>query len=153
MMDWLTEFFTYLLNWLTAFFTNLTWRQVVFGLLMFVVSFTASLALVSFVLVRLPAMYFHSSYAREFLVDRHRAIRWGGIVLKNLTGLFLILLGVILSLPGVPGQGFLTILLGLIMLDIPGKRPLETKLVKRPKVLHSINRLRAKFDKPPLIID
>ena len=30
-------------------------------------------------------------------------------------------------LPGVPGQGLLTILLGLVMMDIPGKRPLEAR--------------------------
>jgi hypothetical protein len=58
-----------------------------------------------------------------------------------------------MSLPGVPGQGILTILLGLIMMDIPGKRPFETGLVKRPKVLQSINRLRERFGKPPLILD
>jgi hypothetical protein len=58
-----------------------------------------------------------------------------------------------LSLPGVPGQGILTILLGLIMLDIPGKRPLEARIIKRPTVLSAINRLRARFKKPPLVID
>ena len=62
-------------------------------------------------------------------------------------------LGILLSLPGVPGQGILTILLGLIMLDIPGKRPLEARIIKRPAVLAAINGLRAKYNKPPLIMD
>jgi hypothetical protein len=73
--------------------------------------------------------------------------------MKNLIGLFMIVMGIIMSLPGVPGQGILTILLGLVMMDIPGKRPLETRIVRRPKVLKAINRLRAKFHKPPLILD
>jgi len=63
------------------------------------------------------------------------------------------LIGIVLSLPGVPGQGILTILLGLIFLDIPGKRPLEARIIKRPAVLSAINNLRAKYSKPPLELD
>ena len=142
-----------MIDWITQAWAALTWQSVLVGLGMFVLSFTISLALVSFVLVKLPANYFHSSHTRAFWTDRHRAIRWSGLVLKNLAGLLLIVLGIIMSLPGVPGQGLLTILLGLIMMDIPGKRPLETRLVSRPKVLQSINRLRGRFGKPPLILD
>jgi hypothetical protein len=39
------------------------------------------------------------------------------------------------------------------MLDIPGKRPLEAKIIQRPVILASINKLRARFKKPPLILD
>lgn len=120
---------------------------------LFLVSFVVSTALVSFALVKLPADYFHSSHARAFWEGKHRAVRWGGVILKNLIGLILIAVGVIMSLPGVPGPGVVTILLGLVMMDIPGKRPFETRLVKRPAVLQSINRLRARFDKPPLVLD
>ena len=80
-------------------------------------------------------------------------VRWSAVILKNVFGFILILLGVVLSLPGVPGQGILTILLGLIMLDIPGKRPLEAKIIKRPSVLSAVNRLRRRYNKPPLILD
>lgn len=132
---------------------SLTWGEVLAGLGIFAISFTVSMALVSFVLVKLPATYFHSAHSRDFWVDRNRAMRWGGLIMKNFIGLILIVVGVILSLPGVPGPGILTILLGLVMLDIPGKRPLETRLVKRPPVLRSINRLRERFGKPPLILD
>jgi hypothetical protein len=63
----------------------------------------------------------------------------------------LIIVGVVMILG--PGPGVLTILLGLIMLDIPGKRPLEASLIKRPAVLTPINNLRARYQKPPLILD
>jgi hypothetical protein len=75
------------------------------------------------------------------------------VILKNVLGIVLIILGILLSLPGVPGQGILTILLGLIMLDIPGKRPLEAKIIQQPKVLAAINSLRARYHKAPLIMD
>jgi hypothetical protein len=80
-------------------------------------------------------------------------LRWGGLVLKNLLGAFLVLFGVVMSLPGVPGQGVLTILLGVMLLDFPGKRQLELKLVSRPKVLRTVNGIRRRFDRPPLVLD
>lgn len=142
-----------MMDWLWHVWATLTWQRALFGAAMFTVSFIVSTALVSYVLVKLPATYFHSSHARAFWENRSWAVRWSGVVLKNFIGLLLIVVGVLMSLPGVPGPGFLTILLGLVMLDIPGKRPLETRLVKRPAVLQSINRLRARFDKPPLVLD
>jgi hypothetical protein len=58
-----------------------------------------------------------------------------------------------MSLPGVPGQGLLTILLGIMLLDFPGKRGLEYKLVSKPKVRDAVNKLRRKFGKPDLILE
>lgn len=142
-----------MIDWISRHWASLTWQTMLMGAGLFLLSFTVSTALVSYALVKLPANYFHSSHAREFFESDNRAIRWGGVILKNLIGLVLIVVGVILSLPGIPGPGVVTILLGLVMLDIPGKRPLETRLVRRPKVLHSINSLRARFDKPPLLLD
>jgi hypothetical protein len=56
-------------------------------------------------------------------------------------------------LPGIPGQGVLTILLGIMLADFPGKQKLERKLVSIPSVLSAVNRLRKRFKKPPLVID
>jgi hypothetical protein len=69
---------------------------------------------------------------------------------KNLAGAVLVVLGILLAVPGVPGQGILTILVGLLMLDIPGKRRLELAIVRRPAVLRTINRLRARYQRAPL---
>jgi hypothetical protein len=144
MIDWLTE---------TIHGWGLTWGQVLFGVLFSVVTFVASIGVVTVVLVKLPANYFHSSHDREFLVHRHPVLRAVGIFLKNLLGLVLVGFGVLMSLPGVPGQGVLTILLGIMLLDFPGKRALETRIVGRPRVYNAVNALRARFDKPPLLLD
>ena len=80
-------------------------------------------------------------------------IRWTGVVLKNLLGLFLVLLGGVLSVPGVPGQGILTALIGLVLLDFPGKRRLEQKILSRPHLCSTVNRLRARFGREPLVLD
>jgi hypothetical protein len=68
-------------------------------------------------------------------------------------GGFLVILGIILALPGVPGQGILTILIGLMFLDIPGKRRMEQRLVALPRVSSAINRLRRRFGRPELEFD
>lgn len=141
------------MEWFSEIWASLTLAKVLIGIGMFLISFTVSLVAVGFVMVKVPADYFCKNTVRSFMSGKPKAIRWGGVILKNFVGLLLILLGVILSLPGVPGQGILTILLGLIMLDIPGKRPLEAKIVKRPAVLSAINKLREKYRKPPLLID
>jgi hypothetical protein len=135
---------------LAVFFS---FRQLALGVLIFLITFFISLAIVSFILVKLPPTYFQESHSRDFWVDRHPSIRWAGLIGKNALGIVLVLLGILMSIPGVPGQGILTILLGIMLIDFPGKRQLEYKLVSRPKVRETINRLRLRFGKPPLVLD
>ena len=138
---------------IAEFWRSLTWGGIGLGVLLFAVSLAVSFAAIAIVMVKIPAHYFSPHYDEDFLPDSHWTVRWGAVILKNILGVFLILLGIVLSLPGVPGQGILTILLGLIMLDIPGKRPLEARIIKRPAVLAAINKLRARYGKPELVLD
>ena len=140
-------------EWLMGFYESLTWSKVLLGIGLFLGSLTISTVAVAVVMVKIPPEYFSETHKREFMTDKPWLFRWGAVIAKNVLGVFLIALGIVLSLPGVPGQGFLTILLGLIMLDIPGKRPIEAKIISRPAVLNAINSLRAKYNKPPLILD
>jgi hypothetical protein len=141
------------MSWLTNLWESLTVGSVLIGVGLFLLSLAISFGAIAIVMLRIPANYFSSHYVQDFLPDSPWIVRWGVVILKNLFGVFLILLGIVLSLPGVPGQGIITILLGLIMLDIPGKRPLEARIIKRPAVLAAINGLRARYNKPPLILD
>lgn len=141
------------MEWLAEFWASLTLNKILIGVGIFLLSLGFSFASIAIVMVKIPANYFSSHYQQDFLPNSSWFVRWGIVIIKNLFGVFLILLGVVLSLPGVPGQGILTILLGLIMLDIPGKRPLEARIINRPAVLSFINNLRAKYNKPPLIMD
>ena len=142
-----------MIQWLFDQWTSLTWTTILTGLGLFILSLTISFAALAIVAVKIPRNYFSSHYTQDFLPNSRWIVRWGATILKNVLGIFLILLGIVLSLPGIPGQGILTILLGLIMVDIPGKRPLECSIVRRPAVLNAINKLRARFNKEPLIVD
>lgn len=138
---------------LTVVFGLITLRGALLGVLLFIVTFVISLAIVSFILVKIPANYFQKDGPREFLADRPPVIRYLGLFGKNLLGVLLVVLGILMSIPGVPGQGILTILLGIMLLDFPGKQSLEHKLVSRPQVLKTINKLRHRFGKPSLVLD
>ncbi|NUO48504.1 MAG: hypothetical protein HOV80_06575 [Polyangiaceae bacterium] len=111
-----------------------------------------SFGVTALLLVRLPADYFVAKKRPRPLAGRSPAIQIAAIVARNLAGVALVVLGVLLSLPGVPGQGILTILLGIMLLDIPGKRRLEGAIVRRRVVHRAINRLRSRFQKPPIVL-
>jgi hypothetical protein len=121
------------------------------GIFVAVASFVGTTALTVWFVVKLPADYF--VLHRQPRSDRPTSVsHWVQLLLRNLLALGLIGLGIILSLPGVPGQGLLTILLGIMLSDFPGKERLERKIVSYPKVLAALNRLRERFAKPPLMI-
>ena len=134
-------------------FGSITWQSVLVGILLFIVTFTISLAIVSFIVVRIPPDYFHKDHPRDLFAERHPIVRFLGVLAKNVLGVVLVVLGILMSIPGVPGQGILTILLGIMLLDFPGKRSLEYKIVARPQVLRTINKLRDRFGKPSLVLD
>lgn len=142
-----------MIEWLSGFWDSLTLNQVLLGVGLFVLSLSISFAAIVIVLVNIPANYFSTHYQQDFLPNSSWLVRWGAVILKNILGVFLVVLGLLLSLPGVPGQGLLTILLGIILIDIPGKRPLEARIIKRPAILSAANKLRARFKKEPLLVD
>lgn len=101
------------------------------------------------VVVRLPADYFLAS--RKELAVRRGPTQWVGHVAKNVLGAAFVLAGIAMLV--LPGQGLLTILIGLLLVDFPGKRALERRFVRRPGVLDFLNRMRARRGKPPLQVE
>jgi len=72
------------------------------------------------------------------------------LILKNLAGAFFLLLGIALLV--LPGQGLLTMLLGIVLIDFPGKYKLQRWFVQHKSILHSVNWLRKKGNRPPIQI-
>ena len=140
---------------MNGLFSSLPFTElgVIVGATLFVGTLIGSIALVVFFLIRLPPTYFHPSHDRRFMDDHHWAIRRCGIIVKNIIGVILVLLGIVMSLPGMPGQGLLTLLVGMMLVDFPGKRALEYKIIRQPRFLRVINKLRKKFSKAPLVLE
>ena len=51
-----------------------------------------------------------------------------------------------------PGQGVLTMLIGISLIDFPGKHTLEARMISQPLVLQTINKVREKFGRSPLVV-
>jgi hypothetical protein len=64
-------------------------------------------------------------------------------------GDLLVAVGVVLSVPGIPGQGILTIIAGLTLIEFPGRQRMIRALLGRPAVLNAVNRLRIRFKRKP----
>jgi hypothetical protein len=110
----------------------------------------ASLALAGAVVISWPPHRFTRDPEPR---DGHIVWHVIGLIAKNVAGVILLLLGLIMALPGIPGQGVLTMIIGVTMIDFPGKRRLERRLLRHPRVRHAVNRLRARFRRPPLEVD
>ena len=137
-------------DFLSDFFLALTWRKVLIGAAIFLFSFFANRGIGALILGKLPADHFSKSRKTKFWAGPRPWLHAAKVIGKNIAGFLLVALGIVLSLPGVPGQGLLTVLLGIMLLDFPGRHRLEQKLLSKPSILNSINKLRARFDKKPL---
>ncbi len=129
-----------------------THENLLFGLtLVSIMSFIASILLIPWMVTQIPADYFtHPKRQRYLCCQKPKMVRFMFIFLKNILGVILILGGIALLL--LPGQGILTILIGLIIMDFPYKYKVEIWIIKHPFVLRAINKLRAKAKQRPLQI-
>ncbi|HJT19528.1 MAG TPA: PGPGW domain-containing protein [Nitrospira sp.] len=114
------------------------------------VFFVGTLIAIPFILVRLPADYFDIRVPRPWMEHHHPMLRVAGHVAKNVIGAVFLFAGFLMLF--LPGQGVLTMLIGISMLDFPGKRKVEAQLIGQPTILNVINGMRERFGKPPLII-
>jgi hypothetical protein len=114
-----------------------------------VATFLGGMIVVPILLARMPSDYFlHPRRIAAPFSQHHPALRISVLIIKNLLGVLFVLFS-IPQLAG-PGQGVLTLLIGVSLLDVPGKRRLELWLVRLPRVLRAINWVRRKADRPPL---
>jgi hypothetical protein len=120
-----------------------------------VVLMTASIAMLivtlvafPFVLARLPPEYF-AEENRQRPPSRRPAVHWLLMGSKNLLGIALVLAGVLLMF--LPGQGLLTLIIGLTIMNYPGKFTIERWLVRRPRILPALNWLRRRIGVQPFV--
>jgi hypothetical protein len=103
------------------------------------------------ILIRLPEDYFSfPSRHRVQWLSQNRLLRIPLIVIKNLLGAIFLLAGTLMLV--LPGQGILTIIIGLILMEFPGKYRVERWVINRPSVLRVINWIRAKAGKQKLVM-
>ena len=101
------------------------------------------------VVKQLPEDYFISVKREPARETRKNPLIWSLLTLvKNLVGLVLILAGIIMLV--LPGQGTVTILIGLAISNFPGKYKIERKISSQPAVVATLNKIRKLTGSPPL---
>ena len=111
--------------------------------------FLGSLLSIRWLVSLIPSDYFINRKESKFKLNY--PVLWiVYTIIKNIFGYILILGGILMLI--LPGQGLLTIFIGLMLSNYPGKYSIEKKIIATPKILKSINWLRKKSDEPPLIV-
>lgn len=114
-----------------------------------VAMFVGSLVGLPIMVARLPTDYFLDTPPnQDDWRDRHPALRMTMLILKNLLGAVFLVGGVLMLV--LPGQGILAILIGIVLLNFPGKRRLERWIIGQAAVLSAINWLRRKAGRSAL---
>ena len=117
-----------------------------------IVVFVGSIILVPFLIVRIPSDYFaRGKDHRKLWADQHSVVRGALMIAKNLLGYIFVVAGILMLV--LPGQGLLTILVGIMFLDFRGKYQLERWIVSRRPVLRSINWIRRRAGREPLVFE
>jgi hypothetical protein len=136
-----------MVQWIRINETILWWLTVVS-----IITFVASLIVVPFLVVRIPPDYFADGKRhRKPWADQHAAVRGVLVAAKNLLGYILIVAGILMLV--LPGQGTLTIVAGIMLLNFPGKYKFERWMVSRGPVLRSINWVRRRAGRDPLVLE
>ena len=98
-----------------------------------------SLALLPYLVARLPVDYFcHQPKSQHPITSQQILLR----ILRNLLGLILLVAGLLMLL--LPGQGLLTLVLALLLLDYPQKKKIEQSLLQQNAIFNVLNWLRRK---------
>ena len=111
--------------------------------------FLISILGISWFIAQIPEDYFLRSKRQPSKWREQKPIlRFVVMFGKNLIGLSLIIGGLLMLV--LPGQGLLTIVTGLLLVNYPGKYKLEQKLSSMPSIFRALNWIRLKAKKPPL---
>ena len=134
-------------GWIQTHYELMSWLAVIS-----VSTFVVTLLAVPILVIHIPKKYF----LHKERTSRHNPKPAGGFplvcrILKNIVGVVFVLTGIIMLLT--PGQGLLSILVGIMVMDLPGKYKVERAIIRKEKVLSTINWLRAKARRPPLQVE
>jgi len=109
-----------------------------------------SLVVIPLIVIHIPADYFAREKRFSFFQENVNpvvTIFW--LVLKNFVGAVFVLLGLVMLFT--PGQGLITLFIGMLFMNFPGKYRLEKRIIRQKNIFGWMNRLRSRFNKPELV--
>jgi hypothetical protein len=112
-------------------------------------SFFASLLIFPWIIGRLKEDYFLKLHTHKKREDEHPLVFLLLHLLRYILGAILLTAGILMLF--LPGQGLLTIILGLSLLDFPGKQKLVDWLLRKKFLQTALNWIREKEHKKPFL--
>jgi hypothetical protein len=114
--------------------------------------FIGTLIAVPWLVTRIPDDYYLQDGRKKppMFYDR-KVLRIIYLIVKNAIGYIFIGAGIVMLV--LPGQGVLTMLVGTILINFPGKQGFVRWLVSRHSVLRSVNWLRRRAGRRPLTVN
>lgn len=105
----------------------------------------ASMLVIPWLIVKMPVDYF---------VRPRRPRHWTPWtmlwwLLRNLLAVVLFVAGFLMLF--LPGQGLLTLLIAVVVSDLPGKYWLEQRIIRQHSILKAINWIRARYHRLPIL--
>lgn len=107
-----------------------------------------TIVVVPLVVVYLPVDYLTNEAASTLKHRLPAAWRYPYLIVKNIFGAIFILAGIAMLV--LPGQGILTLVLGIGLISFPGKHRLIQRVFGRRRILKILNRWRARAGRPPM---
>lgn len=115
------------------------------------VLFASTLLAIPWLVARLDRDHFVGPAPPNAVPPRSRMWGLAVLVVRNLVGATLVIAGIAMLV--LPGQGILTLLIGLAVARFPGKRRLEKRLARQKHVRRSLDWLRRRAGRPVFRFD
>lgn len=113
---------------------------------------------ISYIITQMDKRYFirkkisaNDSSENSYLMWMNSSVTYAVKIVKIIVGVCLLLCGLLMLV--LPGQGLITMLIGLSLIPFPGKHKIEQNLLSRKSVRSSLNWIRIKANKEPFIFD
>ena len=114
-----------------------------------IIAFILSIVLIPWIIILLPSDYFAHPKRQKYPWEKYSPlIKWSILLLKNMLGAFFVIAGIVMLF--IPGQGILTIVAGLFLVNFPYKYRIQKWIIRQAPVFKAINAIRRKAGKTPL---
>ena len=136
-----------IIGWIYAHQSILSWLTV-----FSVLTFLGTLLVIPILIIHIPEEYFlHEKRNPAVSRKNHPGLRFLLLIVKNILGAIFVIAGIAMLV--LPGQGLLTILIGVMLMSFPGKYALKRKIIMQKQIFKTINRLRVKANRPPIRVE
>ena len=129
-----------------------------FTILLTTAASIACFIVISYIITQMYKRYFtrkkisgDDSSETPHLTSMNSSVTYVVKIAKIIVGVFLLVCGIVMLF--LPGQGLITMLIGLSLIPFPGKNKIEQNFLSRKSVRSSLNWIRIKANKDPFIFD